>query len=397
MMVNPDILEWARETAGLSPSGAAEVLGFTDSRKRSAVERLTALEGGKDEPSRSVLLKMAKAYRRSLLVFYLQEPPRKGDRGQDFRTVPGAEPPLYNPLLDALIRDIRGRQGIVRDLLEEEDTEPLDFVGSASANTPEMQLVKEIPERLEFSLQEFRRQSSTERAFAYLREKLEASGVFVVLLGNLGSHHTNIEVETFRGFVIADPIAPFIVVNDQDAKAAWSFTALHEAAHLWLGNTGVSSTSTDARIEKYCNDIAGEILLPESEIQEFAHLEGAGLEEAVEEISLFARPRNLSRSMVSYKLFRSGVIGATNWKALAKHFKQEWLANKQRKSYENEGEGGPSYYVVKRHRLGPALVGIVGRSLAEGVISYTKASRVLGVKPRNIQPLLHGSSARGRR
>ena len=397
MTVNPDILEWARETAGLSASRAAEVLGFKDGKLRSAVERLTALEDGDDEPSRSVLRRMAKAYRRSLLVFCLDKPPRKGDRGEDFRTVPGAKPPFYDPLLDALIRDIRGRQGIVRGLLEEEDAEPLDFVGSASADTPAGQLVKEIPERLEFSLQDFRRQSSAEQAFTYLREKLEASEVYVMLLGNLGSHHTNIAVETFRGFAIADPIAPFIVVNDQDAKAAWSFTALHEAVHLWLGNTGVSSTSTDAQIERYCNDIAGEILLPRSEIQELARLDGAPFEETVEEIAQFARSRNLSRAMVSYKLLRSGVIDVTAWRDLAARFKQEWIAIRRKQSEEDESKGGPSYYVVKRHRLGPALLSLVGSSLAEGVISYTKAAQVLGVKPRNIDPLLRGSFVRSGR
>src|SRR5579862_4259187 len=115
--LNPEIFTWARSTAGLSADEAARALGFNDTRDRSAAERLMALEAGDEEPSRSVLLKMAKAYRRSLLVFYLSEPPRTGDRGQDFRTVPGVPPPLYNPILDALIRDIRGRQTVVRGLM----------------------------------------------------------------------------------------------------------------------------------------------------------------------------------------------------------------------------------------------------------------------------------------
>src|SRR5260370_21795409 len=103
MKINPQILTWARETAGMPVEDAARRLGFEDKVRRSAAERLIALETGEEEPSRSVLQKMADKYRRSLLVFYLQEPPRTGDRGKDFRTVPGATPPLYNPLLDALI------------------------------------------------------------------------------------------------------------------------------------------------------------------------------------------------------------------------------------------------------------------------------------------------------
>ena len=136
MAFNPDILTWARSSAGLSVDEAAQVLGFKNAQERSAVERLEALETGKEEPSRSVLLKMAKAYHRSLLVFYLNEPPRTGDRGQDFRRDPGADPEQYDPTLDALIRDIRGRQSIVKDLQEQDENSRVDYVGSATMAVP---------------------------------------------------------------------------------------------------------------------------------------------------------------------------------------------------------------------------------------------------------------------
>ena len=35
--------------------------------------------------------------------------------------------------------------------------------------------------------------------------------------GNLGSHHTDLEVEVFRGFALADDFAPFVVVNPKDS------------------------------------------------------------------------------------------------------------------------------------------------------------------------------------
>ncbi len=73
--IQPKILTWARETAGLSLDEAAVALG-------TKAERLASLEAGADEPTRPLLVKMAKAYRRPLLVFYLVEPPRQGDRGR---------------------------------------------------------------------------------------------------------------------------------------------------------------------------------------------------------------------------------------------------------------------------------------------------------------------------
>lgn len=398
MTLNPEIFAWARNTAGLSADEAARALGFNNTRDRSAAERLKALEAGDEQPSRSVLLRMAKAYRRSLLVFYLSEPPRAGDRGQDFRTIPGAPPPLYNPVLDALIRDIRGRQTIVRDLLEEAESQPVNFVASASMNDPARELANRIKERLQLSLDEFRRQATVELSFSYLREKIEAAGVCVLLLGNLGSHHTNISVDIFRGFAIADPIAPFIVVNDQDARPAWAFTVLHEAVHLWLGTTGVSGATFEARIERYCNDVAGQILLPTAEIRTLAHLQRAPLNEIVDTISTFASSWKISRAMVAYRLLRADVIGEARWRQLADHFRQEWIDSRgKREETDSNESGGPSYYVVRRHRLGNALMEIVRRSLGEGTLTYTKAAQVLGVKPRNVDPLLHGTLANGSR
>jgi Zn-dependent peptidase ImmA (M78 family) len=396
MTVNPEILVWARNTAGLTPDEAARALGFNDTRDRSAAQRLMAYEAGDEEPSRSVLLRMSKAYRRALLVFYLSEPPRNGDRGQDFRTVPGGPPPLYNPLLDALIRDIRGRQMTVRALLEETESQPVNFISSAAMNEPTEHLVNRIKERLNFSLDQFRRQSTVEDAFSYLRETIEAAGVYVLLLGNLGSHHTNIPVDVFRGFAIADPIAPFIIINDQDARPAWAFTALHEMTHLWLGATGVSGASIESRIERYCNDVAGEILLPVDEIRGLANLRRVPFAQVIETVSRFATARKISRAMVAFKLLRADAISEATWRQVVDQLRQEWLAS--RRSQEQEGDnGGPSYYVVKRHRLGNALLDIIRRSLGEGIISYTKAAQVLGVKPRNVDPLVHGTLLVGNR
>ncbi|HRW66042.1 MAG TPA: XRE family transcriptional regulator [Candidatus Competibacter sp.] len=276
--INPEILVWARETAGLSLEEGASAVGINAARGRTGVERLAALERGDEEPGRPLLLRMAQKYRRPLLTFYLDKVPRKGDRGQDFRTTPGAGPPAYDATVDALIRDINTRQSLVKSLLEDEEALSLPFVASANINQGAESVASAIRETLRLNIEEFRWQDSVEAAFKHLRSRIEASGVFVLLIGNLGSHHTNISPEVFRGFAIADPIAPFVVINDQDARTAWSFTALHEVAHLWLGATGISGSSMEARIETFCNDVAGRILLPGDEIQMLAGVGDAPLD-----------------------------------------------------------------------------------------------------------------------
>ncbi|MGB8770575.1 MAG: ImmA/IrrE family metallo-endopeptidase, partial [Candidatus Korobacteraceae bacterium] len=218
--------------------------------------------------------------------------------------------------------------------MEEIDAPPVDFIGTATMNIPPENLAHRITDRLQFSLDEFRRQPDVNRAFGYLREKIEAAGVYVLLLGNLGNYRTNISVDVFRGFAIADPIASFIVINDQDAQAAWSFTVLHEMVHLWLGTTGISSTSTEARIEKYCNDIAGEILLPTAEIRALADLRRATVNQLIDLISPFASARKISRAMVAYKLLRADAINESTWRQVADRLREEWLETRRGEAQE---------------------------------------------------------------
>ena len=202
---------------------------------------------------------------------------------------------------------------------------------------------------------------------------------------------------------IPTPIAPLILINDQDVQSAWSFTALHEVTHLWLGTTGLSGWATELDIEQYCNDVASQILLPDGELHELedvTRVRPLSFEKLVQAISKFSWRRRISRAMVAYRLFRGDFIHAATWGDLRDHFRNQWLERKKlqaQKQKKTDG-GGPDYYVVRRHRLGKALLEFASRSLGEGALTYTQASMLLGVKPRNVDPLLFPEvSARGGR
>jgi Zn-dependent peptidase ImmA (M78 family)/DNA-binding XRE family transcriptional regulator len=375
MAIQPEILTWARETAGLSMEDAARAVGLTG---KTALQRLAKLESGEKEPARPLVEKMAKAYRRPLVAFYLSHPPQTGDRGQDFRTLPGEK--RDNPDLDALIRDIKARQELVHSILEDEESPPIDFIASVTMEVAAATLAPRIAERLSFRLDEFRKGKTADDAFDYVRKTIEGSGVFVLLIGNLGSYHTNIPVEIFRGFAIADKLAPMIVINDQDARAAWSFTAMHEVVHLWLGTTGVSGEDTTAGIEQYCNDVAGEVLLPSAELKVFS---GAlSRDRAVEMIDAYAPQWRVSRQMVAYKLYRHGKIAHLTWMEIRQVFHERFLAFKaQQSAKQKESEGGANYYTVKRHRVGSALLSLVRRALDDGSTTYTRARPACRIRP----------------
>ncbi|MGY5809983.1 ImmA/IrrE family metallo-endopeptidase [Rhizobium sp. LEGMi198b] len=197
----------------------------------------------------------------------------------------------------------------------------------------------------------------------------------------------------FRGFALADPIAPFVVINDQDSEQAWSFTLLHELAHIWLGQTGLSGGRLNNAIETLCNDVAGRILLPTGEITTETSLVGASQDRVVARISAIAETRQVSHSMVAYKLYREGIIDQNMWSSVTALFRQQWLRSKAaQRDRAREAEGGPSYYVVRRHKLGNRLVELAKRMLADGALSPSKAAAILGVKPSNVYPLTNSAA-----
>ena len=77
-----------------------------------------------------------------------------------------------------------------------------------------------------------------------------------------------LDVEEIRGFAIADAYAPFIFINSQDSKKAQVFTFVHEIIHLLIGESGVSDASSKNRhrIERFCNHITADLLMPRSGI-----------------------------------------------------------------------------------------------------------------------------------
>lgn len=389
--VNPEILVWARQSAGFDVEEAARSAGFTNSSKSSAAEKLAALEVGKKQPTRNQLVKFANIYKRPLAVFYLAKPPKTGQRGQDFRQTPNARGRRENGMLDALLRDVKARQELVRDiLLDEEEFEAPVFVGSAQKDFSVSKVVRLIADALAFDHTDINfRNGNSSALFRRLRMAAEDAGVFVLLLGDLGSHHTQIGADVFRGFAIADPVAPFVVINAKDARPARAFTLIHELAHVWLGQTGVSGNiSTDApksetaKIERFCNDVAGEFLLPESHFRKAAVLfEPNDIEAARACIDLVADRWSVSEPMVAYRFQRTGELSENAYQALRREYHERWLANVKRdKAKQKEAGSGPSGYVIKYHNLGQALVDVVHRNFKERNLTHTNAARLLGGK-----------------
>ena len=394
--INPSMLAWARQAAGLSEEQAARSVGLSTSPRSTAVDKLRAIESGEMHPTRGQLTRFAGVYHRPPTVFYLASAPAPAQRGEDFRTLSGPSPsPREAALLDALLRTTRVQQNIVKAILEDdEDVAKPTLGGKLSMDDALPVAVEKLREVIGVSSGGWQNRRKSDDAFKFLRTRVERARAFVLLAGDLGSHHTAISERVFRGFALADPVAPFVVINSQDSRTARSFTLLHELAHVCLGVTGVSadppsmaSSRTHERIEFFCNDVASEFLLPSGAISTSRRI--LGLEDARRIVSEIARSWRVSEPMVAYRLWRADRIERDIYRRLHAFYVRRRQEEKDRnRAQMAEREGGPNYYKVRRSQLGNAILSFVRHNLQTEELSHTKAARVLGVKPGYLRQLL---------
>ena len=384
-------MRWARETADLAPGEAAYKIALRPTKEMTPVERLQQLEAGEAAPTRTLLVRMAEQYQRPLLTFYLSGVPKEGDRGTDFRTLPDGNRPTDDAYLDVLVRNMMARQNLLRAALEDEDeADQIEFVGSKAMSDGVQAVVESIRETLPMGLCEFREAAGADTAFLLLRKAVESVGVYVILDGKMGSYHTSINLQSFRGFALSDPVAPFVVLNSHIARAQLSYTLLHQLAHIWLGNTGICGDHAGIATERFCNDVASEFLLSSTELQQFAFPGNDNDDACADAITLVARKRNICPSMVVYKLYRQQRIDREVWSRLSNRFRAEWVSkNEGQRELSRNDNATPGSYWTHRVRVGDALVEVVQRLMQASALTTTKAGIVLGVKAKDVEGMIN--------
>lgn len=391
--ITPGLLRWAREEAGLSLSQAAAraKIGALKPRGESPGlepwQRLKLWEEGEAALSYSQLESVAKAYRRPVLTFFLPAPPRSDSNLTDYRTVGDRIVNLKgSPEFAALIRRIEALHYSVKDIVIETGGGPVKFVGSGRADENIAAAVQQIRGQIGFSFRDQQGINNSERLFSILRYHIEEIGIFVLVEGNLGSHHSAIPADVFRGVVISDSLAPFIIVNPNDAPAARVFTLVHELAHLWLGDTGVSNFNALAKEqpeyvnnEKFCNNIAAEFLAPEKEIRDIWD-SGINEHNVQNYISSFAKRFKVSEICIARRLLDLLLISSDYYWNFYKLYLSRIQKNKEKM---RESEGGPDPTIQNKFRLGSKLIETVIDAAQEGRISELDASQMLKVKINN--------------
>ena len=360
--VKTEILHWARERSFL-----------TVEELEKKFPKYDLWEKGEDFPTLRQLENLAKKTLTPLGCFFLPAPPEDKLPIPDFRTVKDSSVNRPSPNLLETIQTMLRRQQWMRNYLIEQGLEQLPLVGSATENDSPAKVAESIRAELSRTPGWAEKHSTWEGALRALKDAAEDVGIIVVINGIVGNNTTRkLDTEEFRGFVLGDEFAPLIFINGTDAKGAQMFTLAHELAHIWLGETGVFNLTglqpSNNRVEKFCNKIAAEFLIPRKEFKDSWPV--IATEE--EPFQAAARQFKISPLVAARRALDLNLID----KDFFFRFYQAYQEDARRK--KAKGSGG-DFYRTQNNRIGNYFGSSIVRAVKEGHLLYHEAYQLTGL------------------
>jgi Zn-dependent peptidase ImmA (M78 family)/DNA-binding XRE family transcriptional regulator len=372
--ITPSVLKWARQRCSLSIEQAA-------AKVPTSSEQLASWEHGESEskPTLRQAQKLAHILHVPFGYLFLSSPPSETVPLPDLRTVADDQRNSFSPDFLELLNDVLLKQQWIREFRETELYQHLEFVGRFTSHDSESNIASDMSRVLGIN-DGFREVATNWKDFlARLITNVENLGVLVLRSGIVKNDtHRKLSVDEFRGFVIKDELAPLVFINGNDSRAAQIFTLIHELAHLWIGQSGISNLdlgnrqlSASQNIERFCNRVAAEVLVPESSFQ----LEWQGNARISDNLARLIRIYRVSSLVI---LRRALDLGKLTWPKYLVHYQEE-KEKYQRRETRAESSGG-NFYATLGSRNSKQLIRAVLSQTFEGRLLHRDAARLLSVK-----------------
>lgn len=360
--VAPIMFAWARERAGKSALELAKKF-----------PRLSDWEFGHSSPTMRQLENYADATYTPVGYFFLPSPLEESLPVPDFRTIRNEV--IERPSADLLetIYICERRQDWYLDFAARHELDTLNVVGSVTAQTSTVVAASNIAESLGLTWEVRNHYEKWEDALFGLASLAEDAGILVMISGIVGSNtHRVLDPNEFRGFALADPVAPVVFINGADTKAAQIFTLAHELAHVWLGQSAVSRPDLHLvefnEVEKWCNAVAAELLVPLDHLRK-EYRPGGDL---TKELDRLARVYKVSTLVVMRRIFD---FTTWTWENYQERFRSELerVLGKSRRS-----SSGGDYYNTQQYRLGKRFIRALVADTMEGGTLHRHAFELSG-------------------
>lgn len=378
----PEVMIWARKSAGLSEAEAAKKMGVS-------TLDLQFWEVGAEPPTIAQLRRMAKVYKRPLAVLYLPEPPIDFDALHDFRLLPENQGKPWSPALREGIRRARFQQDVERDLAKLAGDEPPNtYLYIRDDEDPEA-VGERIRGWLGISNGVQFNWDNEYSAFSHWVNLVESKGILVMQI-------QRVEVEEMRGFSISDSPFPTIVINGRDSVRGKIFTLLHELTHILLRAGGLcdldeplgNATTQGYHLETFCNRVAAAVLIPKHLLlsEDLVAYPGATPEWTDAQLSYLASRYGVSAETMLRRLVTLQRASLEFYLRKRKEYQKGYAQWREEKRLVRKG-GGPSYYRLKLRDLGNRYVSDVLDAYQRRDINSSELSDFLDMKLNHVPKL----------
>jgi Zn-dependent peptidase ImmA (M78 family)/transcriptional regulator with XRE-family HTH domain len=373
--LNGAVMQWARARAGLGVSEFAAKLG-----KGHTEQQIQSWESGISFPTFSQAEKIAMKLKVPLAVLFMREPPNEIVPLPDLRTFFGR--PQEKPSIEFMevLNYCIVRQQWYREDREDEGAKALPFVGRSKLSDSVRTVAADIAKTLSLTHQ-FRQECGTwEEFLTRFVQQAENLGI-LVMRGSVVRHASTrtLQVSEFRGFVISDRIAPLVFINSRDARAAQISTLAHELAHIWIEESGISNPDPRKRsaeftnpIERFCNEVAAEMLIPESSLNGLWNRHES-IDSNIRKISSFHRVSAIVAIIRARDLDRVTIDTASSL------IEKEYARFKNQADKQAEKDGGPSFWQSFTRSSARFVEAVVG-ALERRRVLHLEAAKLLGLK-----------------
>ena len=368
--LSPKVLEWAVARAGVTASDIARSAGTTETN-------VTQWLDGASSPSFRQAKALAARLRLPFGFLFLPNPPPEELPIPDFRRIAGSKAKSVSVDLRDVVFAVMRRQQWLSDFLRETNAEPVRVVGGARDSDSVIELAGSIRTALKLSSGSAR-PGNADALMRDLVQRVESLHVNVLRSGIVGNNtHRPLNLDEFRGFALSDEYAPFIFVNGVDATQAQIFTLIHELAHIWRGDSGISGNVTEGSdsAEVFCNRVAAEVLVPAAEFREVWSSD-ASLHDAIRTAAQHFR---ISRYVVAIRAFESGLIDRATLSSLLDDYRLE--------GYRSASRSGGDFYKTLIARNGRTFTSTVVDAVSSQRVLVRDAASLLEAKPAQLSRL----------
>jgi Zn-dependent peptidase ImmA (M78 family)/DNA-binding XRE family transcriptional regulator len=378
--ITPTVLKWARESARITEEIAAAKVSVS-------ADKLKEWEEGISQPTIRQAQTLAKAYKRPFALFFLPEIPRDFQPLQDYRKK-GSKALGTGSIF--IIREIQQKQAWISESNEENSEARIPFVGRFSIKDNPVNVANDILDTLGIIPSRY----ETDNPIKEWIDKAESKGIFISRTSFIHSR-LKLDSEELQGFAIAYPYAPFIFINSEDWNAPQLFTLVHELAHIWIAETGISNgIEPEIRnrdkfhpVELFCNEVAANALIPSGVITNLDR----GIFNSAEEVFKISKSLGVSSFAFLVRALNLSLISPDAYRTLKHEADIEYRAflkrEEEREARDKEKTGGPNYYLLQVNKNSRLFTQTVLDAFHGGFIEPTQASNLLNVQSNKFSQL----------